>query len=340
MRGKRVFMVHVCHFVASEGLGRGDAFVPLVNALAGHCRVSMVVPANARFVNALADGVEVHFYQAKGGRWSPRFYLELWRLFKHIRPDAVHTHFAKATEVFARLNRLLKLPFVATKHNPRKGRVFNRVAPVIAVSEGVRDSIAHSQVSVIYNGIAPVDVARVSPEGPFRIIAVGRLTPIKGFDCLLRQLSSVKFDFRMTFVGDGEQRSELEALSEQLGLSDRVVFAGFCTDIPERLAASHLQVMSSHSEGFSLAMIEALFYSPVFVSTPVAGCVEMLTSEFLCEPDRLGEKMTDVVERYAHYCDAFDALRAKRLPLLHIDQCADAHLQLYRQLISSQVPRA
>ena len=66
----------------------------------------------------------------------------------------MHTHFAKATEIFAD-NKLMRLPHVATKHNPRKGKVFNTLENIIAVSQGVADSISVSNVKVIYNGIVP-----------------------------------------------------------------------------------------------------------------------------------------------------------------------------------------
>lgn len=326
--------MHVCHFVAQAGLGRGDAFVPLVNALAGQVQVSLVVPADARFLDSLDPRVRVRTYRPGGSRWNPRLYLELWRVFRALKPDLVHTHFAKAAEIFSRLNRLLRLPFVATKHNPRKGRVFNRVRPVIAVSQGVKQSVRHDDVTVIYNGILPEPVKPDPPQHGFRIIAVGRLTAIKGFDRLLQQLSQLDFDYRMTFVGDGEERESLQARAEALGIGERVEFAGFRTDIPQLLAASHLQVMSSHSEGFSLAMIEALFHAPVFISTPVAGCTEMLSEPFLVAADQLADRIADVHARYDDYREQFDQLRAQRTPLLHVDRCAEQHLALYGTQIS------
>lgn len=328
-------MLKVCHFVAQVGLGRGDSFVELVNALVGQAAVSMVVPADARFLGMLDPRVEVHTYSASGQRWNPLLYWQLVRLFRRISPDVVHTHFAKAAEVFVRLNRVLHLRYVGTKHNPRRGAIFDRLDYVVAVSGGVRDSIRHDRVRVIYNGIRPEPVDASPPPGRFRIISVGRLTPIKGFDHLLRQLARLDFDFHMTFLGDGQQRAGLEALSRQLGLADRVEFAGFCSDVPQRLAASHLQVMSSHSEGFSLAMIEAVFYAPVFISTPVAGCREILPAGLVAEQDRLADLISRVHADYPRYLELFRGVKDAYSERLNITSGAREHLLLYREITAA-----
>lgn len=62
---------------------------------------------------------------------------------------------------------------------------------------------------------------------------VGRLTKVKQLDMALKALKKCKdsgYDYNFTFIGDGEVKGELMALTEELGLDDRVWFYGACYD--------------------------------------------------------------------------------------------------------------
>ena len=323
----------VCHFVASVGLGRGDAFVDLANVLAERIEVVILAPRGARFAHNLVPGVRLVEYDSRNSRFTPLLYLELGRLLRQMRPDIVHTHFAKATEIFWRLNRFLKIPQVATKHNPRKGKIYNRLENVIAVSQGVAESIVHNRVRVIYNGIRPVPVAPAGKNPVFTIRAVGRLDRIKGFDRLIRAVAKLDFDFRLEIAGEGEERDALAALIDSLGLEQRVRLLGFREDIPELLAGADLQVMSSSSEGFSLAMVEALFYAPVFISTRVSGCSEILDPRLFAEEGDLAGKITEVRNRYDDYREIFRRVRERFVDRLRIDRIAQDYIDYYTALL-------
>ncbi len=322
----------VCHFVASVGLERGNAFVDLVNVLSEKIEVVIVAPRGARFLGSLSAQVEVKEYQSHNSRFNPLLYLELFRLFRQIAPDVVHTHFAKASEVYCRLNKFLRIPQVATKHNPRKGKIFNKLDHVIAVSKGVAKSITHDNVKVIYNGIKPVVVEPGKKNDAFTICAVGRLDKIKGFDILINEVAKLDFDFILQIAGDGDERKSLEQLIESLDLRDRVELLGFREDIPELLSCADLQVMSSHSEGFSLAMIEAIFYARVFVSTDVSGCDEILNSRLTISGHNISEKITDVHDEYSDYIETFNSIKSMFYKTLNIDNACGDYIEYYEDL--------
>ena len=80
---------------------------------------------------------------------------------------------------------------------------------------------------------------------------VGRIVPIKRLDVLLRALALTRdaAPLRLLVGGDGEQRRLLEALSEGLGIADRVRFLGYRRDLTTIAAAADVAVLSSANEG-------------------------------------------------------------------------------------------
>ena len=81
---------------------------------------------------------------------------------------------------------------------------------------------------------APGDLPDRPENTPPRLLFTGQLIRGKGADQLLRALPLLKEDFRLTVAGEGNQRPELEALAAELGVADKVEFAGWVAD-PEKL---------------------------------------------------------------------------------------------------------
>jgi glycosyltransferase involved in cell wall biosynthesis len=145
------------------------------------------------------------------------------------------------------------------------------------IEEGIADGFQRQQFTWMPN---PVDVdefrpaqqgesdawrARygIPPEACVTIY-VGRLSPEKGLPGLLRgfaQAAQHSPDVMLVVVGDGTQRAELEALAGQLHLGpDRIRFIGRVdiTEVPFWLRSSDLFALTSPSEGFSCALLEAM----------------------------------------------------------------------------------
>ncbi|MGZ9148730.1 MAG: glycosyltransferase, partial [Candidatus Deferrimicrobiaceae bacterium] len=117
------------------------------------------------------------------------------------------------------------------------------------------------EIQVISGGI---DADRFGSEGGspiWDVVFVGRLAPIKQVDLLLRALAVVKKEIpgiRAVIVGDGPLRQELETLAAALGLGDAVEFAGQRADVSSVLGRSRVFVLTSKTEGLSLALMEAM----------------------------------------------------------------------------------
>jgi glycosyltransferase involved in cell wall biosynthesis len=109
------------------------------------------------------------------------------------------------------------------------------------------------------------------------ILNVARLDAEKGQHYLIRAVPAIARKFpraRFLLVGDGRLRSALEQTSRQLGLEDRVVFAGYRSDSARIMAAADLIAMPSLREGLSVAMLEAMAFAKPIVATAVDGTAE------------------------------------------------------------------
>jgi rhamnosyl/mannosyltransferase len=115
---------------------------------------------------------------------------------------------------------------------------------------------------------AGITAARRTAGGRFAL-AVGRLVSYKGFDVLLRALPAT--GARLVIIGEGPLEAELKLLSAQLGLTDRVVFAGGVSDaaLPAYYAASEFLVMPSTTaaETFGIVQLEAMACAKPVINT-------------------------------------------------------------------------
>lgn len=120
----------------------------------------------------------------------------------------------------------------------------------------------------IFAPVSPEEKARIRerlglPPDRFVIVYTGRLSPEKGLLDLLDGFAKAakEHPLHLVFVGDGEQRTELEARVQAIdGLSTRVTFAGRVDSItvPLWLQASNAFALVSPNEGFSCALSEAM----------------------------------------------------------------------------------
>jgi glycosyltransferase involved in cell wall biosynthesis len=225
------------------------------------------------------------------------------------------------------------LPYVLTVHgldlysnleNPRWRREIvaaGRAArAVICVgSKLASDSIAEigldpSLVTVIPN---TYDVARFGfvsrAKGPVtRLLSVGRLSHEKGHDVLLRAFALLAADgaqVRLTLVGDGPERATLETLARELGIASSVDFVGVLLDeaLAAEMHAADVFVLPSRSEGFGVALIEALATGLPAVATRSGGPQDIMQDGdgVLVEPDDVVGLAAGLSEAMARL-DAFD----------------------------------
>ena len=207
--------------------------------------------------------------------------VAIWARAMVPRPPQLIVREANTLSVASSQSRDLRdrfLPFLARTF-------YRRADAVVAVSKGVaEDLIKHvgvprGLVRVIYNPTFDGEIIRLMREevdhpwfgdgGPPVLLSVGRLTPQKRFDTLVRAISmaSRKRPLRAIVLGDGEERDRLQSLSRELGLSDYISFPGFVSNPYAFMAKANLYVMCSAWEGFPNTLVEAMACGLPVVST-------------------------------------------------------------------------
>jgi glycosyltransferase involved in cell wall biosynthesis len=83
---------------------------------------------------------------------------------------------------------------------------------------------------------------------------------------------------RALFIGDGPERASVEARARALGVADRVVISGFQDDVRPFLSVCDVVALTSFTEAFSLAAIEAMALGRPVVHPDVGGAAEMIQS--------------------------------------------------------------
>ena len=226
----------------------------------------------------------------------PGLVLQLARCLRRRRVDIVHTHLDRPHiygTLAARISGVRRI--VHTRHGQggdltaRQQRLVRMLAGMtdrfICVSNDAariacRDhGISRSRVSTIWNG---VDLNRFSVCGEARpgpVVAIARLVPEKDLQCLVRAAAiALKSDPTLCFevAGEGPCRRSLESLSDELGISNRVRFLGAVNDVRELLLRAGMFVMSSQTEGISVAILEAQAHFVPVVATNVGGNREII----------------------------------------------------------------
>jgi glycosyltransferase involved in cell wall biosynthesis len=120
-----------------------------------------------------------------------------------------------------------------------------------------------------------IAAGRLRERFPRLIVAVGRLVEYKGYSVLLRALKGL--DAQLVIIGEGPLLSALEALSREIGVAEKVVFAGRLSrdEIKQYLHAARVMALSSinPAEAFGLVQIEAMAAGRPVVNTDLPTAV-------------------------------------------------------------------
>ena len=189
----------------------------------------------------------------------------------------VHNTMSQSTGHAGNLGRLLE-PVLLRAFYPW-------AASIVAVSGGSADDLARTsglprgRVKVVYNPVitpSMMALARQAPDHPWLapgqpqvVLGVGRLTKQKDFPTLVRAFAAVRqrLPARLIILGEGEERTALEALTRELGVADDVALPGFRDDAMAYMARAALFVLSSAWEGLPTVLIEALAAGTQVIST-------------------------------------------------------------------------
>ena len=226
----------------------------------------------------------------------------LRRLLKRLKPDLVCAHSRVPAWLFVLANRPLKLKWISYAHGAnsvsRYSEVLTKGDLTIVPSQFLADYLREhypldpKRLRVIPNA---VDTERFNPENLDRtfveekrrewgirqgervIMAVGRITPVKGYDDLITR---VKPNERLIIVGGAEKHhlKYFEELKAKAGA--RVVFAGPQTKIPECLSLADVVVSANtvKPESFGLSVVEAYAMNKPVEAKRFGGVAEIMSA--------------------------------------------------------------
>lgn len=134
------------------------------------------------------------------------------------------------------------------------------------------------------------------------VLFVGSLKKVKGIKYLIKAFDIVKAkkqNIKLFLIGDGEQKYELEELSEKLGIKKDIIFLGKLEnrEIPKYMKACDLFVLPSLSEGLPIVILEAMASGLPIIASNIRGIREIVKDQengFLIEPkdsQKIAEKI-------------------------------------------------
>ncbi|WP_437794404.1 glycosyltransferase [Sorangium sp. So ce693] len=362
----------IAHVVSSFQTGGAEQVVVDLAAsqrAAGHDVLAVAIaedPDGPRAEQLRRRGVEVRLVPKCPG-FDATLTARLAALFATKGVMLVHAHNHLSLIYAAPAGWLHRVPVIHTKHGVSQdmhGRRWLRRAasafvdahvavsqPTAAVVLGRRE-VDPPKLHVVVNGVdlsrfAPDPAARARvraelaiPRDAWVVGSVGRLSPVKNHALLVRAAAtSLPRNGRVLLVGEGAERGRLDALARELGVSERVLFAGERHDVPALLAALDVFALPSLSEGLPLALLEAMAAGLPAVATDVGGVSTVLVhgeTGYLVPSDEVAPLAARLSELHANPARAAQMGRCGRMLALRRHSAirmAERYMDLYALLL-------
>jgi glycosyltransferase involved in cell wall biosynthesis len=317
-----------------------------------------------------------------GRRRFDRFPLAQWRQLRTVHrlvrmhePALVHAYFFWPI-IYGRVLKRLGLIRYLVENREDQGfiwsdtdyRLLRATAGVpdriICVSDAVREVVLERERTpedrtvVIRNGIH-LPVGAPSPDaiaaarsvfgfGPeHRIVGmVANLEhPVKGASHFVEAVPLIVRrvpDARFLVLGEGREKAALRARAEELGVGDRVVFAGFRSDVQRFYPIMDVSVLTSLSEGLSITILESMSFGVPVVATAVGGNPELVRngeSGFLVPPKDVSS-FADAVARVLGDGDMARRFGREGRRIVErdfgLELVASRYEQLYRDVLANE----
>ncbi len=294
----------------------------------------------------LNDGIP-HYDFFAGGAWgkvikkvSFNLYIKLTRnlfliLLKKVikqegMPDLIYSHYLGNSSIALAAKQKYGMRIVGIEHWSELGyedirsnvkcwtsRVYKDLDYLFTVSASLRENIKKNLDidSVVVNNMVGSDFFYVTKEkvpGMVRFISTGNLLPVKGFDNLINAFARLGLPpdtWVLNIVGEGKEHDNLQELINRLHLEQNVHLCGRKKrdGVVDLLHNSDVYIMSSRSETFGVAAIEALACGLPVIATDCGGARDFLTKEngVMCPVNDV-YKLAEAILHMYKCCQDFD----------------------------------
>ncbi len=259
---------------------------------------------------ALAAGIPVIEIPERG-RWDLKVVPHLRRIVRDFKPDILQTHNIKSHFLVRATGLHREFPWIAWNHGytsmGRLDRAYKQIDRwslrgayrLISVCGPFANAlqnlgIPRDKITVLHNFVDPYvrpsddEVLRLRQEmrlgDELVIVTVGRMSVEKGHANLLNAIGRLKDradlpKHRFVLVGDGPEEGNLRRQASDLGIEDRLLWAGFQKNVAPYYAMATIYALPSMSEGSPNVVLEAMAAGLPIAATSVGGVPEILEND-------------------------------------------------------------
>lgn len=296
---------------------------------------------------------------------SRKIYLSLKCIKNYAKTnqiDVVHANTRVAQFLALLIKRSLKIPYVSTYHGYYKAHFFRRIFKfegdgVISISNEIKKhiindlKISENKISVVYNGIDhlqyPVATNKAELLKKYRIEGspiigiVARLVVEKNHQLLIKAFKKVlesKENAKLVIFGKGRQKENLQNLTLELGLEDKVIFIEEGS-VKEIFSTFDISILPSTHEGFGFTIIEAQALKIPVIGSAIGGIQEVIDNKktgltfnrfdesLLC--DKILSLLNNDTERKTMITNAYAVVKTK----FSLDKMSADTLSVYKKIM-------
>lgn len=259
--------------------------------------------------------------------------LLMLRLFKKVlkkegMPDIMYTHYLGNTSMGVAIKKKYGIPVVGIEHWSELGydnidinikrwaeKTYSEIDLLLTVSSALRNNIlVHFGVdSIVVNNMVG-DEFVYSPhsrsEDKMIFVTAGNLIPRKGFDLLITAFHHANLNkglWTLNIVGDGPEHDKLDRMIKEYGLNDNIHLLGRKdrTGVVKELHRSDVYILSSLSETFGVAAIEAMACGLPVIVTDCGGTKDFITEKngLICPPADVQKLSERIIQMFYNYND-------------------------------------
>ncbi|WP_223854647.1 glycosyltransferase [Bacteroides sp. GM023] len=361
-------MIEILHIINSLEIGGAQKLLvdilPLMNNEKMKVSLLVLKSVDSSFYTRIKNsGIEI-FSLNSGSYHNPFIILRLIPFLRKF--SIVHVHLFPSLYWVALANIFVSTKLIFTEHstnNRRRGKVgfsfieryvYRQYSKVISISsqtqlilkQWLKVNEIDSRFIQIDNGInlndflpsnKTINVADASQFSKI-VLMISRFSVQKDQETVIRAIPYIPVDgVLFAFAGSGPTLEKCRQLAHELGVSDKVVFWGQRTDIPDLINASYIGVQSSFWEGFGLTAVEFMAGNKPIVASDVAGLKQVVEDAGLLFPagdeKRLAEAITHLLVDKQYYSQVSAKCwdRAKRYDIHHM---VEKYTRLYTNILS------
>lgn len=278
------------------------------------------------------NNITIHKINTPKSLYNP---LHIFRLVKYFKSfDIIHVHLFPALYwvSIASLLAKKKTKIILTEHNTENKRrnififklidalIYKRFSKIIAISRAAETNLKKhlnnksTPCITINNGI---DLEIIRKEQPYKksvlglddaskiIIQVSSFTAQKDQNTLIKSMVHLPNHVHLLLVGDGPLKENAIELSKKLNLTDRIQFLGYRSDVPKLVKTANISVLSSHYEGFGLAIVEGMAAGNACIGSNVPGLSEIVEGAGILfksgDENELKDHLLKLIENEIYY---------------------------------------